>query len=226
MSPSPLSTGSLRHFLLGGEDRCGFLQRFGVGLLIAILLVGVYEIVGLAVRPGHMDLITPLDRAVPFLPWTAWFYLPGYILVFLIPVIAMREWPVYMRAFKSLVVTSLPTWVVHLLMPVAYPRPAAPQGPGLSDAMMRLLWSFDPPHNTFPSLHVGLAWTVVLATWDYSRKAGMGAAFFATLMTASVLTTKQHFAVDVLGGWIMAGLTWAVLLRRAPASALVEAERA
>lgn len=225
MSPGPPPTSPLRHFLLGGEDRCGFLQRFGVGVLIAILLVGVYQVVGDVVTAGHRDLSTPLDRAIPFLPWTAWFYIPGYVLVFLIPILAMREWPVYIRAFKALVLTSLPTWTVHLLMPVAYPRPAAPQGPSLAEAMMRLLWRFDPPHNTFPSLHVGLAWTVVLATWGYSRKAGLGAAFFATLMTLSVLTTKQHFLVDVAGGVVAASLTWALLLRRVPASA-VEAERA
>lgn len=212
------SIEALRHFLLGGEDRCGFLQRLGLGVLIAVFLVGVYQVVGGQVEAGRLDFSTPLDRAIPFLPWTVWFYIPVYALVFLVPILAMREWPVYVRAFKALVLTSIPSWTFHALMPVAYPRPAPPLDPSLSSEMVRLLYRLDPPHNTFPSLHVGLAATVVLATWGYSPRAGRWSAFFATLMTLSVLTTKQHFLVDILGGWEMSAFTWAILLRPRPSA--------
>lgn len=203
-----------RDFFWGAEGRSGFLHRFAAGLGIAAVLLGVYQLVAAEVQPGPWDLSTPLDQAIPFLPWTVWFYLPGYAMMFVVAVVVIEDWATYLRTAAALVVAAIPAWTTHALFPVAYPRPATPDGPGLDAAMMRWLHAFDPPENTFPSMHVAAAGVIMLATWPVRRDAGVITSVLGSLMMVSVLTTKQHFLADILGGWVMAGLAWALVLRR------------
>lgn len=210
LSPSP---SALRGWLLGRPGQPGLVHRVAVGLPYTAFLIGMYQLVGMLVRPGSGDLSTSLDHAIPFLPWTVWFYVPGYALCFLLPIAAINQWPYYFRTAAALAIASVPAWTVHALYPVAYPRPLAPSGAGMDLFMLRWVYHFDPPHNTFPSLHVSLAVVMMIASWGWSRRLGWVVSALSLAMIVSVLTLKQHFIADVVGGFASAALAWALVLR-------------
>ncbi len=209
-SPAPLTA---RAWLLGRPGHPGFAARVAVGLPYTAFLIGAYQVVGMLVRPGGGDLSTPIDHAIPFLPWTVWFYVPGYALCFLLPIAAIDEWPYFFRSSAALGLASIPAWTVHALYPIAYPRPMVPEGAGLDLSMLRWVYHLDPPHNTFPSLHVALAVVMMIVSWGWSRRLGWVVSALSTAMIISVLTLKQHFIADIAGGFASAGLAWALVLR-------------
>lgn len=206
---------SFRLWLLGGADRSGFLARLGVGLVYTTVLLAAYQWVAGQARLNGRDLSLPIDHQIPFLPWTFWFYIPMYVLIFLLPVMAVHDWRTFARMAAALTIAATPATILHALMPVAYPRPPMPVGDGITLDGLRLLWAFDPPHNTFPSLHITMATTMTLAGWRWRRELGWICASLTAAMTVSVLTLKQHFIVDIPGGWACAALAWALVLRRA-----------
>ena len=214
MPESPPPPSAARAWLLGRPGHPGFAARVAVGLPYTAFLIGTYQLVARLVHPGGGgDLSTRLDLAVPFLPWTVWFYVPGYALCFLLPIAAIDEWAYFFRTAAALFVASVPAWTVHALYPIAYPRPPAPAGPGLDLSMLRWVYAFDPPHNTFPSLHVSLAVVMMAASWGWSRRLGAVVTALSTAMIVSVLTLKQHFVADIVGGFASASVAWALLLK-------------
>src|SRR4051794_96796 len=73
-------------------------QAYKWGTAVALALVGllIYEVLGRTdLGRSPTLLMTRFDRAIPLLPWTAWFYEPFYVSIFLIGVIGFRSRFVY-----------------------------------------------------------------------------------------------------------------------------------
>lgn len=211
--PPPPSRSRLSLWLTGQPGKAGFLPKLAISLPFTAGLIGTYSLVGYVVRPGGADLSTALDHAIPFVPWTVWFYIPGYSLCFLLPVLLVEDWEYFFRMAAALVLASLPAWTTHALFPVAYPRPEVPAGASIDLSMLRWVYGFDPPHNTFPSLHVALAMVMTASAWGLGRRVGWAVTALTVGMTISTLTLKQHFIADILGGWVAAAVAWALVLR-------------
>lgn len=171
----------------------------------AAMFSALYYGVGAYVAPAAAPMATRIDAAIPYLPWSVWVYLPGYLGGFFIvlwlmkPTLAFRA---ALRAYLSLALLSLPFF---LLYNVAGPRPPAPIDASLGSAMIRWLYSTDPVGNTFPSLHMANATLSALLCWRMDRRIGALVSVLAMGVAVSVLTLKQHFLVDipagVLVGW-------------------------
>jgi membrane-associated phospholipid phosphatase len=169
---------------------------------------------------GHMALArsptllqTPLDRAIPFLVWTTWFYLPVYLGIFVIAVIGFRTRVMFDRALVCVAGNLVVAALGHYFVRAEYPRPllVAPY-PDASSSFLAWVHAIDPPGNVFPSLHV--AHTSVLAFLLYRDRPRLGAVTIglAAVLAVSTLTTKQHFITDVIAGYAMAfaGRAWAL----------------
>ena len=204
----------LRHWLFGAPGTPGFLLRLGISVAFTSVLLTGYHVIARVVTPTGIDLTTPLDPLVPFVPWTVWFYVPLYALVFLIPLSIVEDWRYFGRMALLLTATAVPGSLIHLLLPIQIDRPPAPEGPGLTLAMLRAVYGTDLPVNTFPSLHVAMATSMTVAAFGLGRRAGALSLLFNLLMTVSVLTLKQHFAVDILGGWALSAFAVWVSRRR------------
>lgn len=209
----PVSPRAARDWLLGVPGRSGFLERLGGGLVVLTIILGTYHLVAAKTTPLPISLLTWVDQAIPFLPWTGWFYVPGYVMVFLIPVLFIDDRRSYAVTVSGLLAAALPCWILHALLPIAYPRPAAPVDPGIGADFVRWIYATDPAANTFPSMHVAMATITTVATLMRHRRYGRWCAAFTVAMTLSVLTTKQHFLVDIFGGWAVAAAVWAGVLR-------------
>lgn len=198
----------------------GFAARYALGLLMAVLGVGSYVLVGGAtLARANVDFMTQLDRAIPFVPWTVWFYLPLFIFNFHLAIWSIRDRQAYLRTMLSLCMAWLVASVIFYLLPAAYPRPRLLDDGTIASQLLMFLHGFDAPNNTFPSLHVADMGVVALGAYRDDQRRGRLVLALSVLPALSILTTKQHFLADLVGGALLAWGAHALAFRgygRAP----------
>ena len=152
--------------------------------------------------------VTPVDRWIAFDP--AWIvaYVSLALLVPLAPLLATRR-DELVRYAKGLALLCLPAFATFLVFPVAGPRPHVEPG----HAVYGVIVSLDTPSNAFPSLHAGLTVFSLLFAGrvlrgDLSRRArvslGIVGWLWGALILYSTLATKQHWAIDLAPGALLA----------------------
>jgi membrane-associated phospholipid phosphatase len=82
-----------------------------------------------------------------------------------------------------------------------------------------------PPHNCFPSLHVGHPFVSALTSYRVHRGVGIGAVIGASLVGVSTLYTRQHYILDVIAGIFLACLAYVIFLRNYPREEIPEFDR-
>lgn len=161
-------------------------------------------------RPEHVlwDLTTPVDAAIPHLPftwplyWLVYFFVP---LAGAIALLRMSE-PAFRRAIVAYSGMLLVGAGVQLLIPARAPWPASP-------APIQELYHTSGlvlPYANLPSMHVAFATltAAMLATVVLSRGWRLAATSAALLITVGTLTLKEHFVLDAVAGVLLALATW------------------
>lgn len=166
----------------------------------------LYGAAGLADLPRHAPIALPIDAAIPFQPAAVWLYLPGYWATFLLAVWVLREARAFRAALAAFLMMTVLATPFFLLWPVHGPRPAPPVDETVTAALVRWLYAHDPDVNTFPSLHVANATLAAVLVTGRSRWIGALAWSLALGVFASVLLLKQHWIVDLPGGWALAAV--------------------
>jgi membrane-associated phospholipid phosphatase len=184
------------------------LRRLLEAFSAAFVVWGLYIACAARVASAAPPFATPIDRAIPFLPQTVWFYVPVYIVSFFLVIWVVEDRRAWRATVLAFLAQAFLAWPFFLLYPVAGPRPAAPLDASLSSAFVRWLYDFDPNYNTFPSLHVANATCCALVVSACNRRTGAVAWVMAACVWVSVLTLKQHWLVDVVGGWLLAAAGW------------------
>jgi membrane-associated phospholipid phosphatase len=161
--------------------------------------------------PSRFDLLTPLDEAIPFLPWTYAVYTSFFAL--LLGAAWLLEAREYLRMLAAVLLANGVCYLGFMLFTAHYPRPPLESiPPGFWREQFRLMYGSDQAGNTFPSIHV--ATTMLGALRLRHRRGGALWMLWALLISLSTLTVKQHFIVDVLGGFAVAWAIHAVMFRR------------
>lgn len=176
------------------------------GLLILGLVSGVmYEIASrLPYRTPYDIGPTWLDEHVPYLWWSVPFYMTYY---FVLPTFAWLNQ--HTPAFVPLWRRALAYIVCNLAITIIIPTRVHPWAlEQQTDMWARLVVSYDTPLAAIPSAHVGLP----CCLWLCSRKLGgnkpMIFGIWTGVFALTILTTKQHYAWDLLAGlalaWVIA----------------------
>lgn len=165
----------------------------------------------LAADRPHSDWTLPIDRAVPFLPWTVAVYF-GCFLFWAVSYLflAGREKEQAYRFFCADFLAKTVCLACFVLLPTTNVRPAV-EGRSVWDALMRLLYRIDAPNNLFPSIHClvsWLCWVGVRSRADVPRRYRGFSFLMAAAVCLSTLTTRQHVAADVAGGIALAELCY------------------
>ena len=151
--------------------------------------------------------LTGIDLFIPFLEWTFIIYLSVFVqAVFVILQIPKDKLISYM---------SGPIWalilgvIVFFLLPIEYPRDLYPN----QNIVITWFRIIDQAGNCFPSLHVTMT---IIFSHIYSlinNKSNNKNIVRSSLMwiwsifiIVSVLTTKQHYVLDIFGGIVLASL--------------------
>jgi membrane-associated phospholipid phosphatase len=147
--------------------------------------------------------LTSLDRAVPFLVWTIWPYALLLLANAAFPFL-VRDRTLFNRMLLAYGVAMGLNFLIWSLFPTALVRPSPPPNNSLSAALYRWLVTIDGAGNCFPSGHVTIPAVGVFALsseWPRYRLVLWGA---LALVSLSILTTKQHYVVDLFGGFATA----------------------
>jgi hypothetical protein len=161
--------------------------------------------------------LTWLDRSIPFWTWTIWGYFALVLMAIVMP-LAVRN----RQVFRQLVVAygiSVGTVIAFFtLWPTHYPRPPVPTDPSWHNLAYYWLIQVDSPECCFPSSHIIVPVITCVALWQDGRR-GWGWSLLPLgvgICTVTILTTKQHYFWDLLGGLAAAALGIAVARRLAP----------
>jgi membrane-associated phospholipid phosphatase len=168
-----------------------------------VLLISLYLVpTRLPVRPVvHLDQST-VDFWIPFVEWTIWFYVSEYPLVFLAVWLGTDDL-VRSRTFYALILASLTGSLIFVLWPTDVVR-QSPSFVGATGLLWRALYTVDTPANALPSLHVANTCLSASCVYRLGRAWRFITPVWVALIIVSTLTTKQHYAIDIAGGIVLA----------------------
>jgi len=188
-------------------ERQGILaQNVIFGFFTVSIVIPLYAVTNrIFAERATLNLATPLDHAIPFLPWTILAYAMVYVFVFL-PVFVVKHRALFIRICLGFIVCALVATLFFVLLPVKMPRPGVDTQENLFKWGTALNYLIDKPVNCFPSQHVANAVFATLVCYRLNRKIGLWALGASILIAISTLTMKQHFIADVVAGATLAAL--------------------
>lgn len=161
----------------------------------------------LARNAPHVEMMLPLDEAIPLVPWTISIYFGCYLFWALLYVLCARqEAEKACQFFLADFLSKAVCLVFFVLLPTTMPRPEI-LGTTVWDDLMRFLYRIDAPYNLFPSIHCLVSWLCLIGARNHKgfpRWAVWCTGIMAVLVCISTLTTRQHVVVDVAAGILLA----------------------
>ena len=152
------------------------------------------------------SLETPLDTALPFLAPFVLFYVLAFVQWGLNYLLIARDSKelCYRFAFGN-IIAKLICLFFFVFLPTTLARPEV-TGTDLCNRLVRLIYTFDPPVNLFPSIHCLESWCCIRASFllKKSNRTYQTATLIMSLgVFASTLFIKQHVIADVFGGIVV-----------------------
>lgn len=161
------------------------------------------------------NLTSYYDNRIPLLPIFVLIYFGSYLfwIANYILISKIDKNHCYRLLIADLLGKSI-CGIIYITFPTTNIRPDIATS-GIFVDMLRFLYNIDAADNLFPSIHCLVSWYCfaglrnckTIPTW-YSYFS----LFMAVMICISTLTTKQHVFIDVLGGIMLAELTWQLSL--------------
>ena len=155
--------------------------------------------------PSRTLPLTAVDRWMPFWTWTVWPYAALHLIAVLCA-LSVRDRRVFSQLVVSYAISMVLADVFFALWPTHFLRPAPPTDPSLSSAAYRWLIWVDTPQCCFPSIHIILPVLACTALWQDRGRKGIWPWVLVGACLPSILTTKQHYVWDLLGGLAVAAV--------------------
>jgi membrane-associated phospholipid phosphatase len=176
----------------------------------AVLFVFVYLSAGYIGIANAVPLVKLYpDYAIPFMRWTIWIYISDYVFV-PCAFFWVTKPDYYSAMLYAMIIATLTACLIFISYPTLMLR--EPLSNSFSDLARSLLYLIDFPTNCFPSLHVALAILAAFFIFKENRNWGFVSAIWTFLIAVSTMTIKQHYFVDVIGGFVLA--VYALIMTR------------
>lgn len=150
--------------------------------------------------------LTAMDMALGWHAWTIW---PYWLLLLLGPLmaLALRERRLVVATLRAYGVALAFNFAIWSLWPTRILRPALPPDlDPLTAGAWRLLHALDGPNNCFPSGHITIPLVIAVGFSAQYPRARRWLWPILLALLPSVVTTGQHYSVDILGGAATAAL--------------------
>lgn len=146
----------------------------------------------------------PFEKSLPLVPSTIWIYLTDYFLPVLVLFLVKEDR--HLRKLVGAFFTLLALhYLVFLFYPTAYPRVEVPADvTGLTGIAFTALHWIDTPANCFPSGHVSICYLGAFTMYHVNRYQFPFFLLWATLISFSTMTTKQHYFLDIISAVVLA----------------------
>lgn len=175
-----------------------------VGLLALLWVVAYFPANHFAAPVRYLVPTIGGEVGWPLVDWTVLIYLSAVVQM-LFSLVWLKT--AYGRAWVAAVFLIIFHGVIFWLYPTVYPRTyevSSLQQPW--QTIYAAIGAVDAPHNCWPSLHVSLPLLVALVVTTVNRRRGLLLTLWAGLIAVSIVTTKQHYVADALGGIVTAVL--------------------
>lgn len=191
-------------------DRRDLAVRVGVAVLVVGYFIGGFHLVAALATHGPVHTLrTPVDDAIPLVPWTVYLYSWVYTSA-LYPLFVVRGHKLFRRtviAYLSVFTAAFATFVVFPVTSIGLrPDPRILDDRVFHEWGLHLTYVADPPYNLFPSLHLSIACIAMLAAARASYRLAALAAPVVVAIAITICTTKQHFVADGLGAVVLSAI--------------------
>lgn len=194
-------------------------NKYPVGALLGPVAAGLYLLANhYHFYPPQLLSLSWVDLAIPFLPNTVWIYISEYVF-FVAVYITCRDMINLNKYFYSFLILQVISVLIFCVWPTTYPRDLFPLPHDLNQLTyfaFSSLRSADTPANCCPSLHVSSVYLSAFIFLNDQRKKFPFFFLWGTAIAISTLTTKQHYLVDVVTGFMMAVITYWVFHKYVP----------
>jgi len=171
-----------------------------------LIIIAIFAFLFFYMLPNHISFFSAnylklfnFEQKIPLITWTIWVYMSDYIYIILAFSILKNRTNIN-RMFYSFIVFCFLSSIVFYLYPTTYPRPLLVYENNLNGFLFSFLHSIDTPSNCMPSLHVGMSYLLSFAFLYEQKRMFLFFFIWATLISISTLTTKQHYFLDIIGG--------------------------
>jgi len=180
----------------------------GVGLTQLAVFYVTYYLYKVIPYPGYLELETWFDTAIPYIEWSWAIYYFGFVYITVwgaAGIWYMSTWALR-RTILVYVGLVLSGGLLHLLLPSDSPWPLIKD---LSSAQnsFKNACAIEPLAG-FPSMHAAMS--VLPAFIGFylfrSRFHRILSAVLATLVCISIVTAKEHWAIDIPAGMVLGGI--------------------
>lgn len=157
------------------------------------------------------DLTSIYDKRIPVIPIFILFYFGSYFfwIANYILISKINKNNCYRLVISDLLGKFI-CGIIYILFPTTNIRPDITSS-GIFVNMLNFLYNTDAANNLFPSIHCLVSWYCFVGLRkckSIPKWYRCFSLFMAIMICISTLTTKQHVIADVLGGIILAELTW------------------
>lgn len=162
---------------------------------------------------SSLNIALPGEEFVPFVPQLTFLYVLFYFLPTWALSLSQTE-----KQLRHMIVTYLIVALIHcvffLTLPIPFHfRPDSIDSYSHIQSLLFLIYSFDHPINTFPSMHVSFSFLSYFIVAHYKPKWGQVALILAILVSTSTVFVKQHYILDGVSGWFLAWLANRFLIK-------------
>jgi|GEM_PF-1491209 len=165
---------------------------------------------------GRMEYYHPylaVELIIPRVEWMIIPYFSAYIMalvpLFVFPFLAQKE------LIKTVALSGLVGAICFLLFPTHLGYLRAIDGLGYWRPLFELLWAADHPHNLTPSMHITMAYLLVIPASQYVDSLWKKRAlqWWFVMVCASIVLVHQHHILDIASGWFLAVLFDVIMFR-------------
>jgi membrane-associated phospholipid phosphatase len=184
-------------------------NKLWLALIVGVFATVAYKLAGevsMRLNPSALPL-SALDLAVPVVPWTVWIYISVYLTYFA-SVLLQRDLTTVGRFYIAYVIGYGLSMFFFMAYPTTFPRDLypVPDSAGLSGAALEFFRSTDRPTNCLPSMHVASCVMLTLPFYKRRQWVFWGFCLWTLAISVATLTTKQHYAIDVVSGGLFGAL--------------------
>lgn len=154
--------------------------------------------------------LTAFDASVPFWSWSLWPYF-GLVLGQIALALAIQDRALFRRAVIAYGLAMGTTLFLHWLWPTCIERPC-PEAETFHDWAYSVMLQGDAPNSCFPSAHICGPMVIFWAYWRDGRFLGSWVLAALPVLSLTILTTKQHYLWDLVGGFALGGIAIAASL--------------
>ncbi len=176
--------------------------RIRLGAVAAMVTVNTLVYLAINAHPTRSPSLLPmtwLDEALGRHAWTIW---PYWLLLAINPflAVAIREQRILLATLRAYVVAMGLNIAVWLAWPTHILRDAIPDGVGaVTRGAWQLLYALDEPNTCFPSGHITIP-CVVMAGFLAQYPGARRWIWMVALLFPTIVTTGQHYAIDLFAG--------------------------